>query len=186
MRRILAVAILLVGTAVAGTFSYQARAQQGLPSVTPDVRERGAARGMLLTAEPQPQEPPAGVFAPEPFSERILIADADPQAPQAAAPAPPAGPVHVITFVDITPDNRVNGTALCKQFVADSRKDPGVTRAELLAQSNRPNHLVMDFVFENQAAYERHIESARVKEFHNKLIPMIGSPFDERPHYIVP
>jgi quinol monooxygenase YgiN len=107
------------------------------------------------------------------------------QAP-AATPAPPAGPVHMITFVDITPDNRVNGTALCKQYVADTRSDPGVTRAELMAQTNRPNHLVLDVVFENQAAYERHIALAHTKDFHNKLIPIIGSPFDERPHYIVP
>jgi quinol monooxygenase YgiN len=109
------------------------------------------------------------------------------QAQQAPAAAPvPAGPVHVITFVDITPDNRVNGTALCKQYAADTRKDPGVTRVDLLAQSNRPNHLVLDIVFENQAAYERHVAAAHTKDFHNKMVPIIGSPFDERPHYIVP
>ena len=119
------------------------------------------------------------------FAYRAQAQQAPPAAP-AAAPVQPAGPVHVVTFVDITPDNRVNGTALVKQFVADSRKDSGVTRAELLAQTNRPNHLVMDFVFENQAAYERHVAAAHTKEFHGKLIPIIGSPLDERPHYIVP
>jgi quinol monooxygenase YgiN len=135
MRRTVALAVLLVGLAMAGTFAYQARAQQ-------------------------------------------------PAAP-AAAPAPvqPPGPVHVITFVDITPNNKDAGTELCKQYIADTRKDPGVTRAELLVQTNRPNHVVLDVVFQNQAAYERHVSAQHTKDFHAKMIPIIGSPFDERPHY---
>ena len=161
--RPLAVAVLLVGVAFAGTFAYRAQAQQA---------------------------PVAWPPASEPLPGRILIAgsiaEQAPAPAPAATPAPPAGPVHVITFVDITPDNRVAGTALCKQYAADTRKDPGVTSVELMAQTNRPNHLVLDVVFQNEAAYERHTTLAHTKDFHAKMVAIIGSPFDERPHYIVP
>ena len=120
------------------------------------------------------------------FAYRVQ-AQAPPAAP-AAAPVPvqPPGPVHVVTFVDITPNNKDAGWALCKQYAADTRKDPGVTSVELLAQTNRPNHLVLHVVFQNEAAYERHTTLAHTKDFHAKMVPIIGSPFDERPHYIVP
>jgi quinol monooxygenase YgiN len=131
MRRILAVAVLLVSMAVAGTLVYQAQAQQ-------------------------------------------------------PAPTPPAGPVHVVTFVDITPDNRAAGTAFCKQYAADTRKDPGVTSVELLAQTNRPNHLVIYEVWKDKAAFERHEALPHTKDFRAKMAPIIGSPFDQRPHYVVP
>jgi len=157
MRRILTVAILLASVAVAGAFAYQARAQQSPFS--------------------------------EPLPGRILIADADPAAQQpAAAPAPvqPPGPVHVVTFVDITPNNRDNGTAFCKQYVADTRKDPGITSVQLMAQTNRSNHLVLYEVWQNQAAFERHEALQHTKDFRAKMLPIIGSPFDQRLHYVVP
>jgi quinol monooxygenase YgiN len=135
MRRIVALTVLLVSMTMAGTFAYQARAQQ----------------------------------------------------PAAPAPAvQPPGPVHVVTFVDITPDNRAKGTAYCKQYVADTRKDPGNTSVELLAQTNRPNHLVIYEVWQNEAAFERHQSAAHTKDFRNKMGPIIGAPFDQRPHYVVP
>jgi len=108
------------------------------------------------------------------------------QAPPAAAPVQPPGPVQVITFVDITPNNREPGTALCKQYVADTRRDAGVTSVEVLAQTNRPNHLVIHQVWQNLAAFERHEAAQHTKDFRAKLLPMLGSPFDQRLHYIVP
>jgi quinol monooxygenase YgiN len=166
MRRKLTMAVLLVGVAVAGLLAYQAQAQQRQP--------RDSWAGWATSRWPE-------------GSERILIAEAIPQAP-AAAPAPvqPPGPVYVVTFVDITPNNRDAGTDFCKQYVADTRKDPGVTSAQLLAQTNRPNHLVIYEVFQNQAAFERHEALAHTKDFRSKMAPIIGSPFDQRPHYVVP
>jgi len=112
------------------------------------------------------------------------------QAQQPAAPAPapvqPPGPVYVVTFVDITPLNRDNGTAICKEYAAATRRVPGVTSVQLLAQTNRPNHLVLYEVFENQAAFERHEALQQTKDFRAKMAPIIGSPFDQRPHYVVP
>jgi quinol monooxygenase YgiN len=151
------VAGLLVSLTVLAAFAYRVYAKQG-----------------------------AGWPLSEPLPGRILVADArPPQAGSAAAPAQPAGPVHVITFVDITPNNKDKGVEDCKQYVADTRKDAGNTSAELLAQTNRPNHLVIYQVWQNEAAYEKHLEAAHTKDFLNKMIPIIGAPFDERPHYVL-
>lgn len=164
MRRTL-VAGLLVSMTVAGAFAYRVYAQQG--AAWPP---RVPAPGTILIADPdvQPQAAPA--------------------APAAAAPVPtqPPGPVHIVTFVDITPNNKDAGTAYCKQYVADTRKDAGITSVQLLAQTNRPNHLVIYEVWQNEAAYEKHTTLAHTKDFHTKMVPIIGSPFDERPHYVVP
>jgi quinol monooxygenase YgiN len=110
------------------------------------------------------------------------------QAQQPAAPVPtqPPGPVYVVTFVDITPNNKDAGVEYCKQYAADSRKDPGVTSVTLLAQTNRPNHLVLYEVFQNEAAFQRHEALPHTKDFRAKMGPIIGAPFDQRPHYVIP
>ena len=158
MRRRVAVVALLVSLVLGGMFAYRAQAQQaGQP--TASRVEQNIARRMIL---------------------------AEAQAPPAAPPVQPAGPVHVVTFVDITPLNRDPGTALCKQYAADTRNDPGVTSVQVLAQTNRPNHLVIYEVWQNEAAFNRHEALPHTKDFRAKMLPIIGSPFDQRPHYVVP
>lgn len=103
-----------------------------------------------------------------------------------AEPVQPPGPVYIVTFVDITPNNEDAGTVYCKQYVADTRKDPGITSVQLLAQTNRPSHLVIYEVWQNEAAYERHTMLAHTEDFHAKMMPIIESPFDEQRHYVVP
>jgi quinol monooxygenase YgiN len=115
-----------------------------------------------------------------------LACRAQAQAPAAPAPVQPPGPVYVVTFVDITPNNRDAGTALTKQYVADTRRDNGNTSSIVLAQTNRPNHLVIYQVWQNQAAFEAHEALQHTKDFRAKMLPMLGSPFDQRPHYVVP
>ena len=113
-------------------------------------------------------------------------AQAQQAAPPAAPPVQPPGPVHVVTFVDITPNNRVAGTDLSKQYVADARRAAGMVRVDVLAQTNRPNHLVVYEVWQNLAAFEAHEAAQSTKDFRAKLLPMLGSPFDQRLHYVVP
>src|SRR3990172_8138669 len=107
-------------------------------------------------------------------------AQAQQAAPPAAPPVQPPGPGHVVTFVDITPNNRVAGTDLSKQYVADARRAAGMVRVDVLAQTNRPNHLVVYEVWQNLAAFEAHEAAQSTKDFRAKLLPMLGSPFDQR------
>jgi quinol monooxygenase YgiN len=94
-------------------------------------------------------------------------------------------PLYVTTFVDLTPTNAEPGTSLVKQYVLDTRKDPGVVRAEALAQANRVNHLLVVEVWRDQAAYDKHQVLQHTLDYRKKLQPMLGAPFDERLHFVL-
>lgn len=106
---------------------------------------------------------------------------------QAGAQSNPAGPVYVITFVDVMPPN--NGVArtnqLLLEYAAASRKDKGCTRFEVLVQDGRPNHTVIEEVWESRAAFEAHKGTEYARKFREGLQPMLGSPFDERLHSLL-
>jgi len=93
--------------------------------------------------------------------------------------------LYVVTHVDLTPNYTADGTKLLQKFASDTRKDKGVVRFELLDDISRKNHFTLVGVWENQAAFEAHLEAAHTKEFREKLQPMLGSPFDERLHTLM-
>jgi quinol monooxygenase YgiN len=92
------------------------------------------------------------------------------------------GKLYVVTHVDLTPNYIADGTRLLQNFAVDSRKDKGVVRFEMLVDVSRKNHFTMVSVWENQAAFDAHLEAAHTKQMCEKLQPMLGSPFDERLH----
>jgi quinol monooxygenase YgiN len=93
--------------------------------------------------------------------------------------------IYVVTHVDLTPNYTADGTKLLQKFAADTRKDKGLVRFEMLVVVGRPNHITTVGVWENQAAFDAHLEAKHTKEFRETLQPMLGSPFDERLHSIV-
>jgi quinol monooxygenase YgiN len=93
--------------------------------------------------------------------------------------------LYVVTHVDLTPNYIADGTPLLLKFASDSRKDKGVVRFELLDDIGRKNHFTIVSVWENQAAFDAHLEAGHTKQFREKLQPMLGSPFDERLHSIM-
>lgn len=107
---------------------------------------------------------------------------------QMAAAQTPGNNVYVVTHVDIagTPAIVAEATRLLKEFSADSRKDPGVVRFELLLQDGRLNHFTIVSVWQTREAFEAHSGAEHTKRFREKIQPMLGSPFDERLHGLVP
>lgn len=93
--------------------------------------------------------------------------------------------IYVVTHVDLTPNYTADGVPLLRAFAADSRKDKGAVRFELLQEPSRKNHLAIVSVWENQAAFDAHVEAAHTKQFREKLQPMLGSPLDERLHAMI-
>jgi len=87
--------------------------------------------------------------------------------------------LYVVTHIDVTPNYTADATKILTAYAADSRRDKGVVRFDLL-QEPRKNHFITVSVWENQAAFDAHVEAAHTKEFRTKLQPMLGSPFDER------
>jgi len=103
----------------------------------------------------------------------------------AAAVAQDTGRVYVVTHIDVTPNYSDATAALLKQFAADSRKDPGCNRFEILVQLGRTNHLAVVEVWQNRDSFEKHKAFDHSKQFREKLQPMLGSPFDERLHTLL-
>lgn len=91
-------------------------------------------------------------------------------------------PYYVITFVDLIPPNKDAGTALLKEYVDTTRKEPGNQTALALTQISRPNHFMLYEVWQNEEAFNKHESNAATREFRTKIQPDLGAPFDERAH----
>ena len=92
--------------------------------------------------------------------------------------------VYVVTHIDVTGPNALPAAALLKQFAADSAKEKGCVRIEVLVQEDRNNHFTLVGVWKDKKAFEDHDAAAYTKTFREKLQPMVGSPWDERLHYL--
>jgi quinol monooxygenase YgiN len=97
-------------------------------------------------------------------------------------PAQPSKNVYVITLIDVIrpPAGLGEINNLLLRFAADSRKDPGVVRFDVVVQDGRPNHFVLLEVWRSREAFEAHSAAAHTRAFREKLQPSLGSPFDER------
>jgi quinol monooxygenase YgiN len=93
--------------------------------------------------------------------------------------------LYIVTHVDLTPPYIADGTSLLSKFAADSRKDKGAVRFELLQEPGRKNHFTIVSVWENQAAFDTHLSADHTKQFREKLQPMLGGPLDERLHSLL-
>jgi quinol monooxygenase YgiN len=107
--------------------------------------------------------------------------------PKAPAQTPGKN-VYVVIHVDIagTPAIVAEATKVLREFSAESRKDPGVVRFELLIQDGRLNHFTIVEVWQTREAFESHSGAEHTKRFREKIQPRLGSPFDERLHALVP
>lgn len=91
--------------------------------------------------------------------------------------------VYVVTHVDIIPPQAAAGTKLVQQYVADTRKDPGLVRIEAASEISRGNHISILEVWQDKKAFDEHIAAAHTRQFRQQLDPMLGSPYDERLHH---
>jgi quinol monooxygenase YgiN len=122
-------------------------------------------------------------------ASRAAAASAFAPAQQSAAPPSGSslvGALFVVSHVDLVPDALAADKSALQQYAADSRKDPGALRIELLQQSDRPNHFTIVSVWSGVKAFEAHLAAAHTRAFRAKIQPGLGSPFDERLHQLVP
>ena len=91
--------------------------------------------------------------------------------------------IYVVTHVDIIPPEAAAGTKLVQQYVADTRKDPGIVRVEASAEISRGNHISIVEVWQNQKAFDEHVAAAHTRQFRQQIDPKLGSPYDERLHH---
>ena len=95
--------------------------------------------------------------------------------------------VYIVTHVDIAGTGAflAEAVSLIREFAADSQKDPGVVRFEVLQQDGHANHFTIYEVWETRQAFDAHLAAAHTKRFREKLQPMLGSPYREGLHRLL-
>jgi quinol monooxygenase YgiN len=122
--------------------------------------------------------------------------------------------LYVLTHADLIPpeqfppckrqvdENGPCGDALLKKLAADSRKQKGMLRFDILTQANRPNHNTIVEMWTSSKAQQAHTVSTEVKTFRDGLSgikpgsgvnpdplfvlnPLTGSLYDERLYRLI-
>jgi quinol monooxygenase YgiN len=86
------------------------------------------------------------------------------------------GEVVVVTHIDIIPDFIDQAEPLLKQFVTDSRNDPGVKYFILITWDPTTNHFQMIEVFQNIRAFNAHVSAEHTVEFAIRSSPSSVRP----------
>lgn len=94
--------------------------------------------------------------------------------------------LYVVAHVDVIPRFAAEGAVLLRQFAEQARNDAGAVRYEVLQESSRPNHFTVVAVWSSRDAFDRHTAADHTRRFREQLHPMLGSPFDERLHQMLP
>ena len=98
----------------------------------------------------------------------------------------PAPQLHVVTYVDVYPNFAAEAATLLAQMAADSRKEPGSVRFDVLRDTSRSNHFAIVEVWQTRQAFDAHTAAAHLRAVREKLQPSLGSPYDERLYSAVP
>ncbi len=111
-----------------------------------------------------------------PYDERVnnglYVGPAqDQQAPNA---------IHVLTHVDVVPASKDDCMALLNGMRADTPKDAGNLRYDVLQQANRANHFTVVETWSGAEGLDGHAMAAHTRAFRQKLAPMAGALYDER------
>jgi quinol monooxygenase YgiN len=61
-----------------------------------------------------------------------------------------------------------------------SRQERGVLRYDVLQHVMRANHFTVVETWANQAAYDAHAAAPHTKQYRETMVPVTGSPLDER------
>jgi quinol monooxygenase YgiN len=115
-------------------------------------------------------------IANAPYDERVnnglYVGPAQSQHPRDA--------IYVLTHVDVIPTSKDACMELLKGMSADTPKDAGNLRYEVLQQPNRLNHFTVYEAWSNAEGLDGHAMAPHTRAFRDKLAPMAGALYDER------
>ncbi len=108
--------------------------------------------------------------------------DERPYAAFVVAPMRPANPqtVYVVTHVDTIPAPGTDPQGILRALAERSRTEPGNLRFDVLQHTVRRNHFTVVEAWENPAALDAHAAAAGTKQYRLAILPLTGSPLDER------
>lgn len=90
------------------------------------------------------------------------------------------GAIYVVTHVDVVPASKDGCMELLKGMSADTPKDAGNLRYEVLQQAGRLNHFTVVETWANPEGLDGHAMAVHTRAFREKLAPMAGALYDER------
>lgn len=97
----------------------------------------------------------------------------------AAARGPGGGnAVSVIAHVDVAPNPAV--APMLTRLAQASRQEAGNLRFDVLQHTMRGNHFTVIETWRDQAALDAHTTAAHTKQYRDEVLPLTGSPLDER------
>lgn len=108
--------------------------------------------------------------------------------PQAGAQAPatetpnPDTPIYVVRYIDVLPSMKKAANTALKQLREACRTDPGNLRCEIAERLEQPNQFVVLEIWKDQKALDAHATNAAASAAHDKIKPMLESPYDVRVH----
>ena len=89
-----------------------------------------------------------------------------------------ASAVSVISHVDVAPNPAV--APMLARLATDSRQEPGNLRFDVLQHTMRGNHFTVIETWRDQAALDAHVAAPHTKKYRDDVLPLTGSPLDER------
>jgi quinol monooxygenase YgiN len=112
---------------------------------------------------------------------RVSGYDQRPYKTLSVAPAKSArvrGTAFVIAHVDVAPNPQV--PVLLARLADASRQEPGNLRFDVVQHTMRANHFTVVEQWQTQAALDAHAAAASTRQYRDELLPLTGSPLDER------
>jgi len=88
--------------------------------------------------------------------------------------------VYVLTHLDVGPPNKDQAVEMLKTLAADSSKDPGNLRFDILQQDGRLNHLPIIEAWSSAGAQAAHTMAEHTRAYRAKLLTLQGALYDER------
>jgi quinol monooxygenase YgiN len=88
--------------------------------------------------------------------------------------------IYVLTHVDVFPAGKDQTIEMLKQLAAESRKDHGNLRFDVLQQDGRANHLPLIEAWRDAQAQSAHAMAEHTRAFRAKLVSLQGALYDER------
>jgi quinol monooxygenase YgiN len=108
----------------------------------------------------------------------LMAASIQPAPAQQPAPAAPAGPVYVITYLEVGAASAAKAAAILRKLSAASRKEDGSLGFVALREHARPGRFAIVEGWKDKAALDKH--AAAAKPAFDQLQPLEAAPPDVR------
>jgi quinol monooxygenase YgiN len=183
------------GAAVAALKQYREASRKDEGYVNIELFEQIGLQGHIAVLETWNDQKALEAHASAPHTKqmqsklepiRLTEYDQRPYRTLAGGPAPAANDraISVLTHVDIA-GPAGEGPAMLRRLAEASRKEEGNLRFDVLQHAMRMNHFTIVETWQSQKALDAHAAAAHTKEHRNGMLPMLGSPRDERFYKVV-